>query len=364
MSMLFSPISLGSVELKNRIVIPPMCQYSAHDGCVSDWHIMHFGAMTQSGAGLFIIEATAVEPRGRISYGDIGLWNDATEFALKEVLERVRTYSDMPVGIQLGHAGRKGSSELPWLNRRQLAPEEQGGWKTVSASAVSFDMSSQIPVEASLSDIKSILQAFKQAAERAVRAGINVIEIHGAHGYLLHQFLSPLSNKRTDLYGGSWENRTRLLLEVFDHIKEVIPKSVALGVRISATDWVDGGWDLEQSVRLAKILEQKGCDFIDVSSGGLSSEQKVILSPGYQVPFAEAVKKEVSMPVIAVGLITEAEQAEDILHAQEADAVAIGRSMLFNPRWPWQAALELKDKVAAAPQYWRGAPQNIPIFLS
>ncbi|WP_115719299.1 NADH:flavin oxidoreductase/NADH oxidase [Gallaecimonas mangrovi] len=360
MSQLFSPIKLGPVELPNRIVIAPMCQYSADEGKASDWHHIHVGNMTLSGAGLFILEASAVMPEGRITYADLGLWNDETEQALGKVLTSVRQYSAMPIGIQLAHAGRKASTQKPWDGGGAIAPEHANGWQTVSASDQPFLDSDPKPQALDTASIEALKAAFAKAAERADRLGIDLIELHGAHGYLLHQFLSPLSNQRTDEYGGSLENRMRLLLEVFDAVREVFPKNKAVGVRISGTDWVEGGWDIEQSITLAKALEAKGCDFIHVSSGGLSPKQSIPVGPNYQVPLGEAIKAQVAkMPVITVGLITEPEQAEAILSEGKADAVALARGILYDPRWPWHAAAALGDKTVAPPQYLRCEPHDV-----
>ena len=359
MSQLFSPLSLGPVRLENRIVISPMCQYSANDGRASDWHLMHLGNFSQSGAGLMFLEATAVQASGRISYGDLGLWNDATEEALGTVLQSVRKYSRMPIGIQLAHAGRKASTEKPWMGGAPIAPNAPNGWQTISASALSFKDGEPAPAAATESEINEIVDAFAMAARRADRLGLDAIEIHGAHGYLLHQFLSPISNQRTDAYGGSLENRMRLLLRVFDAVRAAFPVTKAVGVRISATDWVEGGWDLEQSIVLAKALDARGCNFIDISSGGASPLQKIIIGPGYQVPFAEAIKRVVSMPVIAIGLITDPHQAEAIVADGRADAVALARGMLYDPRWPWHAAAKLGATVNVAPQYARCEPREV-----
>ncbi len=359
MSQLFSPLSLGPVRLQNRIIISPMCQYSANEGRASDWHLMHLGNLSQSGAGLMFLEATAVQASGRISYGDLGLWNDATEEALGTVLQSVRKYSRMPIGIQLAHAGRKASTEKPWKGGAPIAPDAPNGWQTLSASALSFKDGEPAPTAATESEINDVVDAFAVAAQRADRLGLDAIEIHSAHGYLLHQFLSPLSNRRTDSYGGSLENRMRLTLRVFDAVRAAFPVTKAVGVRISATDWVDGGWDLEQSIVLAKALDARGCNFIDASSGGASPLQKINLGPGYQVPFAEAIKKVVSMPVIAIGLITDPHQAEAIVADGRADAVALARGMLYDPRWPWHAAAKLGATVNVAPQYARCEPREV-----
>ncbi len=359
MSRLFSPLALGPLSLSNRIVIAPMCQYSSEEGRATDWHAFHWPNLAQSGAGLAIIEATAVEPRGRISWADLGLWDDTTEAAFARALAATRRYSSMPIGVQLAHAGRKASTHRPWDGHgAQIAPDDVHGWQTVSASSLPYSAGQHAPMALDQAGIDAVIAAFAASARRAVRLGLDLIEIHAAHGYLLHQFLSPLSNQRDDAYGGTLENRMRLVLQVFDAIKAVVPASMALGIRISATDWVEGGWDLAQSIALAKALDARGCHFIDVSSGGLHPAQKIALAPGYQVPFADAIKREVAMAVIAVGLITQPRQAEDILQRGQADAVALARGMLYDPRWPWHAAAALGAQVGIAPQYLRSAPRE------
>lgn len=358
MSQLFSPITLGKLTLENRIAIAPMCQYSADHGKATAWHRIHLGNLALSGAGLLIIEASAIEAAGRITPEDLGLWDDETEQALGDVLRDVRQYSQMPFGIQLAHAGRKASTEAPWHGGGFLQPEE-GGWQTSSASAVPFNETDGTPLALTKSRIEEIKQAFIDSAIRADRLGLDLIEVHAAHGYLLHQFLSPLSNQRGDEYGGSLENRLRLTLEIFREVRRVFPAHKPVGVRISATDWVEGGWDLSQSIALSKALAEAGCAYIHVSSGGLSPQQKIGVGPGYQVPFAAEIKKAVSIPVIAVGLITEPEQAEAILVKQEADMVALARGMLYDPRWPWHAAAKLGAKVQAPKQYWRSEPHEV-----
>lgn len=359
MSRLFSPLVLGPLPLANRIVIAPMCQYSAEDGRASDWHAFHWPNLAQSGAGLAIIEATAVEPRGRISWADLGLWDDATEAAFARALAATRRHSAMPVGVQLAHAGRKASTRRPWEEHgAQIAPDAARGWQTVSASALAYSDDEHPPLALDLAGIDTAIAAFADSARRAARLGLDLIEIHAAHGYLLHQFLSPLANRRDDAYGGTLENRMRLVLQVFDAIRAAVPASMAVGIRISATDWVEGGWDLPQSIALARRLEARGCQFIHVSSGGLHPAQRITPGPGYQVPFAEAIRREVAMPVIAVGLITGARQAEDILLREQADAIAIARGVLYDPRWPWHAAVELGARVAIAPQYLRCTPRE------
>ena len=359
MSQLFSPVTFGPLTLSNRIVIAPMCQYSAEEGRASDWHTMHLGQLAQSGAGLLILEATAVEPRGRISYADLGLWDDSTEQALAQVLASVRRWSSMPIGVQLAHAGRKASTARPWDGGGQIAADDANGWTTVAPSPLPFHAGNPAPEALDEEGIAAIVAAFADSARRAERLGLELIEIHAAHGYLLHQFLSPLSNKRTDGYGGSLPNRLRLLIEVFDAVREAVSDKVAVGVRISASDWVPGGWDQEQSETLAMILESRGCHFLHVSSAGLDERQKIEVSPGYQVPFAAAIKAKVQrMPVIAVGLITEPEQAESILRHNYADAIGLARGILYDPRWPWHAAAALGDSVVAAPQYLRCEPRT------
>ncbi len=358
MSLLFSPLQLGPLELANRIVIAPMCQYSAHDGCVSDWHHIHLGNLALSGAGLLMLEATAVESRGRISHADLGLWNDDQEAALAAMLASIRRWSPMPLGIQLAHAGRKASTHRPWEGKGAIPADDPRGWTTVSASALAFDADHGVPQALDAAGIDALVGDFVQVAHRAVRAGLDVVEIHAAHGYLLHQFLSPLSNRREDDYGGSLENRMRLVLRVFDAVRAALPERIALGVRISATDWVEGGWDLGQSIDLARALDARGCHYIHVSSGGLDPRQEIDAVPGYQVPFAEAIRREVRMAVIAVGLITRPRQAEAVLAEGRADAVALARGMLYDPRWPWHAAAELGATLSPAPQYLRCEPAS------
>ena len=357
MSALFSPVPIGHLKLRNRIVIAPMCQYSAVNGEATDWHLIHLGNMALSGAGLLIVEATGVEPVGRISPADLGLWSDATEVALARVLKSVRKHSTMPIAIQLAHAGRKASTGVPWRGGGQLAPEH-GGWRTVAPSALPFADADTPPAALDATGLARIREAFADSARRAARLGIDAIEVHAAHGYLLHQFLSPLANTRSDAHGGSLENRMRYPLEVFDAVRAAFPADKPVGIRISASDWVEGGWDLEQSVAFAKALKQRGCAFIHVSSGGLSPRQEIPIGPGYQVDFASRIRHETGLLTIAVGLITEAEQAEAIVASGQADMVALARGMLFDPRWPWHAAVKLGARVDAPPQYWRGAPHG------
>jgi 2,4-dienoyl-CoA reductase-like NADH-dependent reductase (Old Yellow Enzyme family) len=357
MSTLFSPITIGSVTLSNRIVIAPMCQYSAVNGSATDWHMIHLGHLALSGAGLLLIEATAVSPEGRISPSDLGLWSDENEERLARVLHAVRTYSPIALGIQLGHAGRKASTRVPWEGDGVI-PEADGGWRTVAPSSIPFRPQAPAPHALDADGLQHVRDSFVAAAQRAARLGFDSIELHGAHGYLLHQFLSPLSNQRDDQYGGTLENRMRFPLEIFDAVRAVFPAGRPVGVRISATDWVDGGWDLEQSVVFAQALDQRECGFIDVSSGGLSPQQRLTVGPNYQVPFADAIKRAVTMPVMAVGLITDAEQAEQIVATGQADMVALARGILYDPRWPWHAAATLGEQVDAPPQYLRSAPHD------
>lgn len=358
MSLLFSATQLGKLTLDNRIVIAPMCQYSAENGKASAWHRIHLGQLALSGAGLLIIEATAVEAAGRISPGDLGLWDDATEAALASVLQDIRQYSDIPFGIQLGHAGRKASCAAPWLGGNQLSLE-QGGWQTVAPSAQAFNPEDRPPVALAKQDLERLKQAFVDSAQRAAKLGIQLIELHAAHGYLLHQFLSPLSNQREDEYGGSLENRLRFPLEVFHAVRSALPDSVAVGVRLSATDWVEGGWDVEQSIVFSQQLEAAGSDYVHVSSGGLSPQQKITVGPGYQLPFARDIRKQVKIPVIGVGLITEPKQAEQALQEGDADLIALARAVLYDPRWPWHAAAELGAQAKAPPQYLRSEPHGL-----
>ncbi len=357
MTMLFSPYSLGPLELSNRITIAPMCQYSAVDGLATDWHMIHLGSLALSGAALITLEATAVVPEGRISPNDLGLWSDAHADALAPILAAMRRHSPIKIGIQLSHAGRKASTNVPWDGGAQISPDAANGWQTEGPSAVPHTEGDAAPLALDAAGLERVKDGFVAAARRAHALGFDAIELHGAHGYLLHQFLSPLANHRTDAYGGSLENRMRYPLEVFAAVRAAVP-SMTLGVRISATDWVDGGWDLEQSVRFAQELERIGCDFIHVSSGGLSTAQKIPVEPGYQIGFAERIKQDTGLPTIGVGLITEARHAEAILQAGQADVIALARAMLYDPRWPWHAAAELGAQVSAPPQYWRSQPHE------
>lgn len=356
-SQLFSSFSMRELTLSNRIVIAPMCQYSATEGNVGDWHLMHLGALSHSGAGLLIVEATAVSPEGRITPACPGLWSAENEVSFARVLAAVRRYSSIPMAIQLAHAGRKASCEVPWQRGAQLAPGE-GGWQTVAPSAVPFNEADRMPTALDEAELARLRNAYTDAARRADCLGFDAVEVHAAHGYLLHEFLSPLSNHRRDAYGGSLENRMRFPLEIFEAVRSVWPSSKPLGMRISATDWVEEGWDIGQTMDLARALKARGCDFLHASSGGLSPRQRVPAAPGYQVPFARRVRNETGLPTIAVGLITEPRQAETIIAEGSADLVALARGILYDPRWPWHAAAELGAKIQAPPQYWRSAPQG------
>jgi 2,4-dienoyl-CoA reductase-like NADH-dependent reductase (Old Yellow Enzyme family) len=355
---LFTPISIGGLALRNRIVIAPMCQYSAQDGCMNDWHQIHLGHLALSGAALLTIEATAVVPEGRISYADVGLWDDATEAAMARVLESVRRWSDMPIAIQLAHAGRKASTQVPWKGSGQLPPDHTNGWQTEAPSALPFAPGEAPPTELDHEALARLREAFAAAALRAARIGVDAVQLHGAHGYLLHQFLSPLSNRREDEYGGSLENRMRFPLEVFDSVRAAFPADRGVTMRVSGTDWVAGGWDIEQTIAFAQALEARGCAAIHVSSGGLDPRQNIPVGPSYQVPLARAVKQACGMPVVAVGLITDFEQAEAIVGTGDADMIALARTLLYNPRWPWHAAAHLGGQVTAPPQYLRSQPRQ------
>ena len=355
---LFTPFTVGGVALTNRIVIAPMCQYSAVDGCMTDWHTIHLGQLALSGAALLTIEATGVVPEGRITYADVGLWSDETEQAIARVLESVRRWSRMPVAIQLAHAGRKASSEVPWKGGAHLAPDHPNGWQTVAPSAVAYDERSHVPIALDDAGLARVRDGFADAARRAARLGIDAVQVHAAHGYLLHEFLSPLANRRDDAYGGSLENRMRFPLEVFDAVRAAFPAERPVTVRISGTDWADGGWDVEQSVAFARALEARGCAAVHVSSGGLVPHQRIPVGPSYQVPLARAVKQATTMPVVAVGLITDFEQAEAIVGTGDADLIALARAILYDPRWPWHAAAHFGARVRAPSQYLRSQPRQ------
>lgn len=355
-SMLFEPLRIRGVELRNRVGVSPMCQYSARDGFAGDWHLVHLGSFAIGGAGLVISEATAVVPEGRISPHDLGIWDDAHVPMLRRITDFVHAQGAV-AGIQLAHAGRKASTWRPWQGSGAV-PSEEGGWTDVWApSPIPFSDTYPKPRELTEEGIRRVIDAFRAAAGRAVEAGFRVAEVHAAHGYLLHQFLSPLSNRRTDRYGGSFENRIRLPLEVVAAVREVWPEHLPLFVRISATDWVEGGWNVEESVAFARLLKEYGVDLVDCSSGGLVPDARIAVGPGYQVPFAERVRREAGVPTAAVGLITEPEQADRILREGQADMVLLARELLRQPHWPLLAAHRLGVDVPWPPQYERARPR-------
>jgi 2,4-dienoyl-CoA reductase-like NADH-dependent reductase (Old Yellow Enzyme family) len=351
MAKLFEPLIIKSVTLKNRIAVSPMCQYSAEDGFMNDWHIVHLGSRAIGGAGLIIAEATAVSPEGRITYGDNGIWKDEHVTTLHRITQFIHEQGAV-AGIQLAHAGRKASCDVPWKGGNPISMSA-GGWQTLAPSAIPFKEGSDIPLELSAEGIQKVIHDFKHAAQRALAAGFKLIEIHAAHGYLINEFLSPLSNKRTDEYGGSFENRIRLLVNVIHSIKTVWPDNLPFFVRISASDWTEGGWTIEDSVKLAKLLKELGVDLIDCSSGGVVSHVKIPLQAGYQVPFAEKIKKEAAILTGAVGLITGAAQAEKILKNQQADLIFLAREFLRDPYFPLHAAKELGVDIKWPVQYER-----------
>ena len=357
MSQLFLPFELGPLTLSNRITIAPMCQYSADEGLATDWHMIHLGHLALSGAALLTLEASAVSPEGRISARDLGIWSDDHAAALAPILASIRRYAPIKLGIQLGHAGRKASCMVPWEGGGNVAVGE-GGWQTVAPSALPHNEHDTVPLALDEAGLQKVVDDFVAAARRSHALGFDLIEVHGAHGYLLHQFLTPLANQRTDQYGGSLENRMRFPLAVFEAVRKAVPASMAVGMRISASDWFEGGWEIEQSVAFARALQAAGADFIHVSSGGASPRQQIALVPGYQIPFAERIKAETGMPTIGVGLITEPAQAEQIIASGQADLIALARAMLFDPRWPWHAAAALGAQVQVPPQYWRSQPRE------
>ncbi|MEI7907566.1 MAG: NADPH dehydrogenase NamA [Bacteroidota bacterium] len=353
MSALFSPLTIKNVTLKNRIVVSPMCQYSSVDGFANDWHLVHFGSRAVGGAGLVITEAIAVSPEGRITPDDLGIWADEHIPDLKRITDFIHKQGSV-AGIQLAHAGRKASTASPWKGMKQV-PAEAGGWQTVAPSAVAFKADEIPPAELDEKGLCKVVSDFTTAAKRALAAGFKIVEIHGAHGYLLHEFLSPLSNHRTDNYGGSFENRIRLLREVVESVRSVWPAENPIFVRISTSDWIDGGWMLDDSIALAKVLKDLGVDLIDCSSGGNSSAALIPVAPGYQVPFAEALRKT-GILTGAVGLITTAHQAESIVNEGKADVVFLAREMLRNPYFPLLAAQQLGAEIEWPVQYARSKP--------
>jgi 2,4-dienoyl-CoA reductase-like NADH-dependent reductase (Old Yellow Enzyme family) len=353
MSTLFAPLTIKSVTLKNRIVISPMCQYSAQDGFANDWHLVHLGSRAVGGASLIIQEATAVSPEGRITPADLGLWKNEHSTKLKSIVAFVHAQGSK-AGIQLAHAGRKASHDLPWRGGKQLNPHDKDAWQTVAPSSIPFLEGTHAPTALTIEGIKKVIDDFKNATMRAVEVGYDILEIHSAHGYLLHEFLSPLANQRNDSYGGPFENRIRFLLDIIKAVQEIWPEDKPLFVRISASDWAEGGWNIDESVKLAEILKKQGVDLVDCSSGGLTSHQKIALGPGYQVAFAERIKKETGIMTGAVGLITTPEQAEEILSQNKSDLILIARESLRNPYFPMTAAKQLGEKDFVWPdQYLR-----------
>ncbi len=349
--MLFTQLTIRKITLRNRIVVSPMCQYSSEDGFANDWHFVHLGSRAVGGAALVFTEATAVSPEGRISPHDLGIWKDDHIEQLKKITHFIEQQGAVP-GMQLAHAGRKASVTEPWKNDK-LIPVSEGGWKTVAPSLLAFSDDKDTPLELSLGEIKRIVTDFKAAAKRALAAGFKVIEIHGAHGYLINEFMSPLSNKRTDDYGGNFENRTRFLVEIIDAIRSVWPQELPLFLRISASDWADGGWTVEDSVKLGELVKGRGVDLVDCSSGGVVSYAKIPAKPNYQVPFAAAVRKT-GILTGAVGIIVSAEQAEEILTSGQADLIFMARELLRDPYFPLRAARELSyDEMAWPEQYER-----------
>jgi 2,4-dienoyl-CoA reductase-like NADH-dependent reductase (Old Yellow Enzyme family) len=351
---LFTPLTIREITLRNRIAVSPMCQYSSQDGFATDWHLVHLGSRAVGGAGLVMMEATAVEARGRISPGDHGIWKDEHIEMLSRITSFIKSQGSVP-GIQIGHAGRKASCDLPWRGGSVL-PMSQGGWQCVAPSAIPFNEGGPAPAALSTKEIAGLIQSFAASARRAFAAGFDVLELHSAHGYLLHEFLSPLSNHRTDNYGGAFENRVRFLLETTDAVRAIWPERLPLWVRISATDWAEGGWTPDDSVRLAAILRERGVDLIDCSSGGLVPYAKIPAAPGFQVPFAERIKREARILTGAVGLITEPSQADEIIRAGKADVVLLAREFLRDPYWPHHAARALGVNPTPPIQYQRAFP--------
>ena len=362
MTHLFEPLTLRSVTLPNRIAVSPMCQYSSIDGTANDWHLVHLGSRAAGGAGLVLTEAVAVTPQGRISPHDLGLWSDEQIEPLARIVTFISQRGSV-AGIQLAHAGRKASTSPPWTNRGITLTEAEGGWPIIAPSAVAYDDGCIVPTALTEEGIQELTAAFAGAAARASLAGFQVAEIHAAHGYLLHQFLSPLSNRRSDCYGGSFDNRIRLLREVVSAVRNVWPEHLPLLVRISATDWVEGGWDLEQSLELVRQLLPLGVDLIDCSSGGSAPQAKVPVGPGYQTHFAEQIRRETGGRTGAVGMITDPAQADHIIRSGQADLVLLARELLRDPHWPLRAARELGHLVPWPAQYVRSAPLHTPAYL-
>jgi 2,4-dienoyl-CoA reductase-like NADH-dependent reductase (Old Yellow Enzyme family) len=353
---LFESFAIGRMELANRITIAPMCQYSAVEGTMTDWHLMHLGNLAVSGAAMLVIEATAVNPEGRISPGDTGLYSDENEAAMKHIVQFVRSISPIRIGVQIGHAGRKASAQRPWEGRDALGPDE-GAWQTVAPSAIPLAPGWPTPVALDRAGMNAVRDAFVQAATRATRIGLDFVELHSTHGYLLSEFLSPLSNRRTDEYGGSLENRMRFPLEVFRALRAAWPAAKPVGAKISGSDFAEGGWTPADAVVYARELKKLGCDYVTLSGGGVVLDAKVSTGPGYQVPFAEKVRREVGIKTGAVGLITDPVQAQEIVASGKADFVSLARAMLFDPRWPWHAAVALGGEAKYPVQYERCGPK-------
>ncbi len=349
-SALFSPIKLRGLELANRIVVSPMCQYNSEDGSATDWHLMHLGQFSLGAAGLVMTEMTNVSPEGRITLNCAGMYTDAQEKGMKRVIDFCRKYGVAKHGVQLAHAGRKGSTQLPAAGGKPLKPDE-GAFETLAPSALPYAPDWPAPRAMTKSDIERIINAFAESTKRVLRVGYDLIELHGGHGYLIHQFLSPLSNRRTDEYGGSLENRMRFPLQVFAAMRAVWPSDRPMGARISAADWVDGGWDIDETVVLARELKKLGCDYVDCSSGGLDPGQKVPFAPGYNASFAERVRKEADIATMVVGLIASPRLCEDIIGSGKSDFVCLARGAMWNPRFAWHAAEELGAETAYAPKY-------------
>jgi 2,4-dienoyl-CoA reductase-like NADH-dependent reductase (Old Yellow Enzyme family) len=368
MAHLFDPLTIRDLQFANRVFVSPMCQYSSTDGLPNDWHLVHLGSRAVGGAGLVMTEATAVLPEGRISPQDLGIWNDDHVEPLRRIVRFIHEQGSV-AGMQLAHAGRKASTRRPWERERDgTVPENEGGWSNVMApSAIPFTDDYPMPQALTRDGIQDVVAAFAAAARRACDAGIRVIEIHAAHGYLIHEFLSPLSNQRDDEYGGSFENRTRMLREIVQAVRRGWPQGAPLFVRISATDWVEGGWDLEQSIALVRNLKQLGVDLIDCSSGGAVPHAKIPVGAGYQTPFAQRIRGESEILTGAVGMITSAAQAEHIINTGQADAVLLARELLRDPYWPLHAASELRQSVSWPVQYLRAAPRDsnarVPVNL-
>ncbi len=357
MSKLFSPLIIRNTTLPNRITISPMCQYSSEDGFANDWHLVHLGSRAVGGAALVMQEATAVSPEGRITSADMGLWKDEQMEKLKQIVDFIHAQGAL-AGIQLAHAGRKASHQKPWEGGKLISSDQPNGWQTVAPSPIPFTEGNEAPIELDKAGIQKVIDDYIATTERAIKIGYDVVEIHAAHGYLFHQFYSPLSNKRTDDYGGTFKNRARILLEVTDAVRKVWGNDKPIFVRISATDWTEGGWDVEDSVILSAMLKEKGADLIDTSSGGNVPHAKIPVKPGYQVEFAERIKAEAGILTGAVGLITNAQQADMILEKEQADIILIARESLRDPYFPLHAAQTLGDEIAWPVQYERAKPRK------